>query len=51
MHLEKSKKIVFNRIQKIVFNDIVQKFLCLIKIVQNLFLIKLPQILIFNKIV
>ena len=29
MHLEKSKKIVFN--------DIVKKFLCLIKMVQKLF--------------
>ena len=47
MLLEKSKKIVFNRIQKIVFNDIVQKFLCLIKIVQNLFLIKLSKKLFF----
>ena len=37
MHLEKSKKIVFNRIRKIVFNDVVKKFLCLIKIVQKLF--------------
>ena len=37
MHLEKSKGIVFNRIWKIVFNKIVQDFLCLIKIVQKLF--------------
>ena len=37
MHLEKSKKIVFNIIRKIVFNDIVQKLLCLIKIIQKLF--------------
>ena len=37
MHLEKSKKIVFNRIRKIVFNDIVQKKICLMKIVQKLF--------------
>ena len=32
MHLEKSKKIIFNRIRKFVLNDIVQKFLCLMKI-------------------
>ena len=37
MHLENPKKIVFNRIQKIVFIDIVQKkFICLIKIVQKI---------------
>ena len=28
MHLEKSKKTVFNKIRKIVFNDIVQKLFC-----------------------
>ena len=36
MHLEKSKKLFLIEFE-IFFNDIVQKFLCLIKIVQKLF--------------
>ena len=31
------QKVVFNRIRKIIFNNIVQKFICLIKIIQKLF--------------